>query len=93
MAGVQNCLHDRTFQSKECLTTSQSSTKKILFKFTNEWVKREASQSWNEVRPLKLFQAGLMACHNHKSKLKHRCMLHKCIQTWRAPAVEIERLK
>ena len=28
-----------------------------------------------------------MACHNHKSKLKRSCVLHKCIQTWRAPAV------
>jgi len=29
VAGVQNCLPGRTFQSKECFTTSQSSTKKF----------------------------------------------------------------
>jgi len=28
-----------------------------------------------------------MACHKHKPKLKRRCVLHKCIQTWRTPAV------
>jgi len=34
-----------------------------------------------------------MACHNHKSKLKRRYVLHKCIQTWRAPAVEFWTLE
>jgi len=29
-----------------------------------------------------------MASHNHKSKLKRRGVVDKCIQTWRAPADE-----
>jgi len=49
VAGAQNCLRGKTFLALEVSTTSQSSTKKIIFGFTNKWVKREASQSWNEV--------------------------------------------
>ena len=93
MAYVQNCLRGKTFLALEVSTTSQNSTKKILFRLTNKWVKREASQSWNEVCPLKLIQAWPMACHDHKSKLKRRCALHKCSYMWRAPAVEFWTLQ
>ena len=75
------------------LPRHKAAQKKIIFRFTNKWVKREASQSWNEVRPLKLFQARSMACHNHKSKFNSRCVLHKCIQTWHAPAVQFWTLE
>ena len=61
-----------------------------IFLFTNKWVKREASRSRNEVCP---FQTRPMACHDHNSKLKRRCALHKCSHTWRAPAVEFWTLE
>jgi len=50
---AQNCLLGKTFLALEVSTTSQSSTKKVLFRFTNKWVKRETSQSWNEVCPFR----------------------------------------
>jgi len=48
---VQNCLRGKTFLALEVSTTSQSSTKKVLFKFANKWVKREANR--NEVCPFR----------------------------------------
>jgi len=50
---VQNCLRGKTFLALEVSTTSQSSTKKVIFKFANKWVKREASRNRNEVCPFR----------------------------------------
>jgi len=46
---AQNYLCGKTFLALEVSTTSQSSTKKVIFKFANKWVKREASRNRNEV--------------------------------------------
>jgi len=50
---VQNCLRSKTFLALEVSTMSQSSTKKVLFKFANKWVKHEASRNRNEVCPFR----------------------------------------
>jgi len=50
---VKNCLRGKTFLGLEVSTTSQSSTRKVLFKFANKWVKRKASRNRNEVCPFR----------------------------------------
>ena len=81
---VQNCLRGKTFLALEVSTTSQSSTKNYIL------VHKQVSQTWSKPKPKRgvPFQTRPMACHDHNSKLKRRCALHKCSHTWRAPAVE-----
>jgi len=49
-------------------------------------VRKQVSQTWSKPKPKRgvPFQTRPMACHDHNSKLKRRCVLHKYSHTWRA---------
>jgi len=62
VAGVQNCLRGRTFQSMECFTTSQISTKNYIQVHTQvqsnvKQACHEHSQSWNAGSPFKIISS------------------------------------